>query len=147
MIDPGLYAAVGFTLFAGHYLGDYASQTDRQAAGKTAAGWSGRRALTAHIVSYHLTVAVILTVTAAVLSLPLTVAGIAAGATVSTVTHTALDRGPTLRWIMRRSGAAQFADLELRTTTGGSWYPGRHAVDQALHLGALWLSTLLTVTI
>ncbi len=147
MIDPGLYAAVGFTLFAGHYLGDYASQTDRQASGKSVAGWSGRRALAAHIVGYHLTVALVLTTTATVLSLPLTVAGIAAGATVSTVTHTALDRGPTLRWIMRRSGAAQFADLELRTTTGAPWYPGRHAVDQALHLGSLWLATLLIVTV
>jgi hypothetical protein len=95
MTSATVFAAVLAVLFASHVWADHCWQTDKWAAaegrpdpevdGPTAAeSW---RALLAHVAVYHLVMAVMLAVTAALLDLPISWAGAAAGIAFSAVTH------------------------------------------------------------
>lgn len=132
-----VFAAVAVTLTAAHQVADHVTgQTDRQAANKAAPGWYGWRHLLGHVAAYHLTVGVMLTVTVIALGLPVTAAGVGSGLAFSAVTHAVLDRRWPVRWLLTRTGAAGFADLQQPIC-------GMYLADQSLHHGCLWVSALL----
>ena len=89
------------TLFVGHSLGDHIAQTDRQATLKAEPGATGWRALFGHLLSYHVTVAAVLLLTALALRLPLSPLGVVAGLAFSAVTHGLLDRRWPVRAVLR----------------------------------------------
>lgn len=134
------FAVVLLVLYVGHQLGDHVAQTDRQAEGKSAPGAGGWAAMAGHLAGYHLTVAVLLVATTALLGLPLSPWGIAAGLGFSAGTHAILDRRWPVRAILRATGSPRFAELTTPVC-------GMYAADQALHLLALLVSALLIVTI
>lgn len=161
MVDTGTVLALAL---AGHFLGDWVVQTDRQARYKvwdpahpyhyaaplrsgdqlTATGilrdgkeitetdlvragwWRSWAANQRHVMGYHLTMAVLVTPAWRGWRL-------AALLAVSWVTHSIIDRRWTVRWLMRHTGSAAFADT--------TW--GVMAVDQALHLAVLCLTVAL----
>ncbi|GAA2627291.1 hypothetical protein GCM10010399_68570 [Dactylosporangium fulvum] len=123
-------------MLVGHALGDHVAQTDRQATLKSTPGRAGWRALSGHLLSYHLTVIGVLLLTAAALRLPLSPPGVAAGLVFSVVTHGLLDRRWPVRAVLRATGSPEFAE-----TT--SPICGMYVADQALHKGALLISALL----
>jgi hypothetical protein len=116
-------------VLAGHFIGDWVVQTDWQAANKV---WDGSRsggsawvtscrALLNHLTGYHLTLGI-----AALLVMPFGWRFLALFV-VSWFTHAVIDRRWTVRWLMRHTGSAAFAET--------TW--GVMAVDQALHLAIL----------
>ncbi|HEX8629555.1 MAG TPA: DUF3307 domain-containing protein, partial [Catenuloplanes sp.] len=111
-------------------------QTDRQAADKSAAGWSGARAMIGHLATYHLVAAGVLVGTAYSLRLPLSPLGLAAGLGFSVVTHALLDRRWPVRTLLRHTGSPAFAE-QLSPVCG------MYVADQALHWLALLVSALL----
>lgn len=103
-------------VLAGHLIGDWIVQTDRQASLKMTS-WM---AMSDHMSTYHLTMFVV--VIGSWWSwtfLPFML--------VSLVTHTFIDRRWPVKWLMRHTGSARFAETE--------W--GVIAVDQALHISIL----------
>jgi hypothetical protein len=123
-------------LLVGHSLGDHVAQTDRQATHKAHPGRAGWRALTGHLLTYHVTITAALLLTCAVLRLPLSPVGVTAGVVFSVVTHGLLDRRWPVRAVLRATGSPQFAD-----TT--SPVCGMYVADQALHQASLLVSALL----
>jgi hypothetical protein len=103
-------------LLAGHLIGDWVVQTDRQAADKTTS-WHANQA---HMLTYHLTlVAFVLPVWHnrwLLLAL-----------TVSWLTHSLIDRRWPVHRLMHATGSHGFAEQ--------TW--GVIAVDQALHISIL----------
>jgi hypothetical protein len=100
-------------LLAGHLLGDWIVQTDRQAINKTTS-WP---AMQRHVLGYHATLA------ACVLPFWHT-RWTALALAVSWVLHGFIDRRWPVRWLMRRTGSARFTEQ----------FWGVLCVDQALHL-------------
>ncbi|MFE9454084.1 DUF3307 domain-containing protein [Streptomyces sp. NPDC006739] len=141
MTSGAVFAAVFAALFASHVWADHCWQTDKQAAekgrpepgaGATKARESWR-ALIAHVVVYHLVTAAMLAVTTALLDLPISWAGAAAGIAFSAVTHGFWDRRwPVQAWMVL-TGSREFAKNP----------QGRYSVDQAQHVFCLWVSALL----
>jgi Protein of unknown function (DUF3307) len=120
-------AAAFLVLLAGHLLGDWVVQSDWQANNKTRS-WA---ALTAHVVSYHLIVGVLLLIPVLRHDWP---AGKAlAVLTVSAITHAVIDRRWPVRALLRATGSPGFATVQ--------W--GVIAADQALHLSILAMLALL----
>lgn len=111
-------------VLAGHLVGDFIVQTDRQAAEKETSWWAMHR----HLAGYHVCLALF---AAFVLTLPQVAVLIA----VSYVTHGLIDR----RWPVRRL-------LELTGSPGFAGVPwGVMVVDQVLHVPIL-VVTLTVVT-
>lgn len=106
-------------ILAAHLLGDWVVQTDWQAAHKTTE-W---RAMTHHLIGYHVLVAAALIAIRPSWWYALVILG------TSAITHGFLDRRWPVAWLMRRTGSAAFADQ--------TW--GVLAVDQALHVSILAL--------
>ncbi|MET7849946.1 DUF3307 domain-containing protein [Streptomyces avermitilis] len=138
MTSAATFAAV---LFASHIWADHCWQTDKQAAkkGRPEPGVGGAkageswRALIAHVVVYHVVMAVMVVVTASLLDLPIGWAGSAAGIMFSAVTHGFWDRRwPVEAWMVL-TGSGEFAENP----------QGRYSVDQAQHVFCLWVSALL----
>ncbi|MYQ82687.1 MULTISPECIES: DUF3307 domain-containing protein [unclassified Streptomyces] len=141
MTSATVFAAVFAVLFASHVWADHCWQTDSWAAAKgrpesedngptVAESW---RALLAHITVYHLVMAVMLAVTAALLDLPISWAGAAAGIAFSAVSHGFWDRRWPVKAWMVLTGSSEFAKNP----------QGRYSVDQAQHVFCLWVSALL----
>jgi hypothetical protein len=134
-----VFAVSLIALLVAHQLGDHVLQTDRQAAGKAnGRGWWWP--MTGHLAGYHATAAVVVIGTGAVLGLPLTVRGVAAGLAFSAVTHGLLDRRWPVRAILRAMGSPRFAETTAPIC-------GIYAADQALHKLALLGSALLIATL
>ncbi|MFC7484334.1 DUF3307 domain-containing protein [Luedemannella flava] len=129
------FAVALVALLVGHQLGDHVFQTDSQANEKASAGRAGAVALARHLFGYHLTATVVLVGTAAVLGLPLSVAGVAAEWR-SPPRRTASSTGAGRCALLRATGSAGFAELTTPVC-------GMYAADQALHQGALLVSALL----
>jgi Protein of unknown function (DUF3307) len=123
-------------LFVAHQLGDHVVQTDQQAQAK-ATRW---RALAGHLAGYHLTTAVLLIGTDALLRLPISARGLAAGLAFSVATHAVLDRRWPVRAILRATRSPQFAEATAPVC-------GLYVADQALHQLALLISALLIATL
>jgi hypothetical protein len=127
-------------LLVAHQVGDHVVQTDRQASTKATGGARAVRAMLGHLLGYHLTAAVVLIGTAAVLGLPLTIGGTTAGLAFSALTHGLLDLRWPVRAVLRATRSSQFA----RAITPVC---GMYAADQALHQLALLVSALLIATL
>lgn len=128
------------TLIVAHQVGDHVVQTDRQAAGKAAAGWRGVRAMAGHLLSYHAVAAFVVVGTFSVLGLPLTLGGTLAGLGFSAVTHAFLDRRWPVRAVLHAARAPQFAAATTPVC-------GAYQADQALHYLALGVSALLIAAV
>lgn len=142
------FGAVWVVLAVGHNLADHViGQTDRQAAGKAAPSaaevaegaspWRGWGACLGHVAQYHLVMAVMLGLVWAVLPLQMSWTGLAAGLSVSVVTHAFFDRRWPVRWLLEHVGSKGFAELK------GAGMNGMYLTDQALHQTALLISALL----
>ena len=106
-------------VLAGHLLGDFVVQTDRQAANKERS-W---RADLAHVLSYHLIMAVLV--------LPVWHDWRAAAfLLISVATHALVDRRWPTRLVLGTTGSKGFATV----------FWGVIATDQALHLSILAIS-------
>jgi hypothetical protein len=106
-------------VLAGHLLGDFVTQTDRQAANKEVS-W---RADLGHVLTYHLTMAVLV--------LPVWHDWRAAWfLAISAGTHALVDRRWPTRLVLRSTGSKDFATV----------FWGVIAADQALHLSILAIS-------
>ena len=127
-------------LLVGHQVGDHVLQSDDQAARKSQPGAPGWTAMAGHLLAYHLAVGAILALVAAVLHVPLTVTGVAAGLAFSAVTHAVLDRRHLVRAVLRATGSPGFAE---QTTP----VCGMYVADQALHWLCLLISALLVATL
>ncbi|PZG16498.1 transcriptional regulator [Micromonospora craterilacus] len=127
-------AAVFVALYAGHQIGDFWAQTQRQANRKGLPGWAGRAACASHVCTY--TAAQLVALVALFL-----VAGwwpnlwqMVAGLAVSAGTHYIADRRAPLRWLADRL-RKNAAWLE----QGG----GLLHLDQSWHIGWLFVAALI----
>lgn len=102
-------------LIAGHLIGDWIFQTDRQAQGKTTS-W---RANQAHMLTYHVALTALAVWAAGWFIIPIVA--------ISWITHSIIDRRWPVIWLMRHTGSGPFASQ--------LW--GVICVDQALHLSIL----------
>jgi hypothetical protein len=99
-------------LFAAHMLGDWVIQTDKQAMAKMTS-WP---AMAGHVLTYHLCMAALV--------LPFSHDRWALlGLVISAATHGFIDRRWPVRWLLRKTGSANFSELQL----------GVLSADQALH--------------
>jgi len=126
----GVYAA----LHAGHTVGDYWVQTDRQAQKKGKSGWEGRRACAAHVATLTATQAAFLGIAAAMTGERLSLRRAVIGLTVTAISHYAIDRRdhgvmPHLCRILSRFGKEDFA------AAGSGLATGAAHLDQAWHVG------------
>jgi hypothetical protein len=128
------------SLAVAHQLGDHVVQTDRQAGGKAGPGAAGLRAMLGHLLGYHVTAAVLLLGTVALLGLPVSPSGVAAGLTFSAVTHGVLDRRWPVRAVLGALGSARFAETTAPIC-------GMYLADQALHQAALFIAALLVASL
>lgn len=109
-------------LFAAHMLGDWIIQTDKQALSKMSSWW----AMAGHVLTYHLVMALFV--------LPFWHDRWAAlGFVVSAASHGFIDRRWPVRWLLRKTGSPNFAEL--------TW--GVLSADQALHAFFLCLMAVL----
>jgi hypothetical protein len=132
-----LFAVVLSTMYASHQVADHVfGQTDKQAVNKALPGRAGWSALLGHVFSYHVIMLVMLLITLAVFSLPVTLTGVIFGLGFSVVSHAFLDRRWPVKWILEHIGCSDFAKLETPI-----W--GMYQADQGLHYLCLWISALL----
>jgi hypothetical protein len=134
---PGGVAAVFMMLFAAHQVADHWVQSQHQADTKGSAGWRGRLACAAHVATY--TATALAAVLALVWRTGLDVApgAVAAGLTVSAVTHYIADRRTPLRRIADATGSGPF----YRLNTAG--INGAYLLDQSWHIGWLAVAALI----
>jgi hypothetical protein len=146
LIDPAVasrgvvFLVALAVLNVSHHVGDHVLQTDRQATHKAEPGWVGLRAMTGHLVTYHLAAVLLLLGTFVVLGLPLSVTGLAAALACSAFTHGLLDRRWPVRAMLHAVRASKFA-------AATSPVCGMYQADQAWHRLALLASALLLATV
>lgn len=129
---PDVTFPVAFiALSAGHWVADYWVQTDRQACAKGGAGWPGRRACLAHVLTYTVTLAAVLALTSAVLAVPLSWPRVAVALAANGALHYAADRRTPLRRVAVLLGKGEYWDR------GGS-----APLDQSFHWFCLFLAAL-----
>lgn len=151
VFDPSVTATTSIVfagLFVAHQLADHWVQTSHQAACKGLPGWPGRWACAKHVAGYVATATATVAVLAAVLDLPITMTGVAAGQAISGITHYWADRRTTLAWLARVTGSATFHRLgapravrgfvdDPTDATGTTRLPVRvHLVDEHGHPAA-----------
>jgi hypothetical protein len=160
-----VFAAVFVTLYTAHHVGDQWVQTHRQSLTKGDSGWAGRLACARHVAGYTATAVVLLTATAALLSLPVTLLGVTLGQAVSAVTHYWADRRSVLRRFAKLIGkdayyhlGAPRPDLPAVSDRGGpigATVPhdnvtigtGAYALDQSFHVFWIFVATLITTLV
>ncbi|GAA0998326.1 DUF3307 domain-containing protein [Nocardiopsis tropica] len=125
------FATVLAAMTAAHHVGDYLTQTDHQAQNK-ADSWAANQA---HVASYHLAQLAAVGIASRALGLRLSPGRLAAGVTVSWVSHSIIDRRWPVRWWMTRTRASAFYEA------GGAPH-----VDQAMHHTALFLAALIATS-
>ncbi|WP_439675744.1 DUF3307 domain-containing protein [Embleya sp. MST-111070] len=132
--DPGVFAAIGFALYAAHMVGDHWVQSDREALGKGAAGWSGRFWAARHVVSLTLVKVVFLAAVWLVFALALNPFAVVVGLVVDALSHWWADRRHTLAGLARRVGK-------------GTWWErdpqAPYLLDQSWHIGWLFVAALI----
>lgn len=141
----GAFGAVFAALYAAHQVGDHWIQTDHQAQNKGTAGVRGWRANLAHVAGYTATTAAAVATLNARYRLGLRPSRVAAGLAVNAVTHSWADRRHTLAGLAERTGHGPF--YRLGTPRAGhddnpSLGTGPYALDQAWHVGWLFVSAL-----
>lgn len=131
----GAFAAVFATLYAAHQVADHWVQTQHQADQKGLPGWAGRIACAAHVATYTLTALVAVVALCVATGLRLAPWAVALGLVVSAISHYVADRRVPLR---------RLADLLGKDP----WWlesGGMYALDQAWHVGFLFVAALLAV--
>lgn len=136
-----LTSAILFAVFIGvaicaHQVADHVFSSDRQAENKAKPGRVGWSYLLQHVYIYHVTMFLMLLVTAVVLNLPVTILGVFASIMFSALTHAILDRRWPVKWILDHTGSTNFAKMQTP-------YNGMYLADQGLHYFCLWISALL----
>ena len=147
------FAAVFATLWVAHTVGDHWVQTAVQSAKKGQPSHTGRLACTRHVISLTLTKVLLLSLTAVVLDLPLSVAGVTIGLGLDAASHWWADRRHTLARLAKIVRKAEFYNLGTGahaahpvTAEGqpaGHLGTGAYALDQAFHAFFLFLAALL----
>jgi hypothetical protein len=132
--DPGTLAAVFAALYAAHQVADHWVQTQHQADHKGDPGWRGRLACVAHVATYTVTQCLTLAAVGAVTGAAGHPVTATLGIAVSAVTHYIADRRTPLR---RMADALRKSPAWLER--GG----GLYALDQAWHVGWLFVAALL----
>ncbi|MGA4846606.1 transcriptional regulator [Streptomyces sp. G5(2025)] len=148
-----MFAAVFVALWVAHTIGDHWVQSSAQSAAKGKPGWSGRLADTRHVLSLTLTKGVLLTLTALVLDLHLTVLGLTVGLALDAASHWWADRRSTLAWLAKTLHRSEFYNLGSAahpahpTTAEGRpaahLGTGAYALDQSFHVLFLFFAALI----
>lgn len=129
------FAASWAVLNGTHGLADHVlGQTHAQAMGKAAPGRAGWLADLRHVGAYHLVMAGAGALAWLALPLHWSPVGILVALAWSAGTHALLDRRWPVRWILRRTGSAGFADL------ADHGLNGMYLSDQSLHTFALLIA-------
>jgi hypothetical protein len=132
MTDPLRFAALLPTLWAAHNVGDHLVQTDHQAVRK-AQSW---RAMAGHIVGYQAAQVVAVGAVLAATGMRCSRRNVLVGMVFSGATHAFIDRRWPVRWLLRHTGSAGFAEMSTPVN-------GPYQADQALHHGCLLIAALL----
>lgn len=138
-VDSGLFAATAVALYAGHHVGDYWVQTDREAKEKGLPGWRGRLACLSHVLTYMATQYAMLLLLALTTGIHGSSRGAVLAITVSGVTHYLADRREhgLMIWLARRiPGKAAFLKLGVPrdATDNPQLATGGWALDQSWHI-------------
>ncbi|MGK5677539.1 DUF3307 domain-containing protein [Actinoplanes sp. URMC 104] len=137
----GVFAA----LFAAHQVGDHHVQRDSDAQVKSLPGRDGHRACLSHVASYTATAAVALAGAHLAAGARPRWGRLAAGLTVSAVSHYVIDRREPLRRYAAATGKAGFYQLGVPRPgrdDNPSLGTGAYALDQSAHVGFLFLAAL-----
>lgn len=145
--DPIVFPAVFAALYAAHEVGDHWLQTNGQACGKGARGWSGRLLCARHVATLTVVKAAALALVAVVLGLPVNPYAAAVALAVDAVSHYWADRRSTLLWLADRIGRRMVPGKgEFARLGDGAAAPtgtGAYALDQSWHIGWLFAAALL----
>jgi hypothetical protein len=114
---------------AGHQVGDYLVQLDRDARRKQERTRVGRAALARHVVTYGLAQAAVKVAVLRAAGVRTPGRAVVGGQVVEVLLHAVIDDGRLLRWFAARTGRLAFHDLNV----GG--VNGRALLDQAAHRG------------
>lgn len=137
MIDAVVFAAGLATMFAAHQVADHVfGQSDKIAENKTKPGRVGWSHLLQHVFAYHVVMLMMLLISIAILSLPVTLTGLISCLTMSAVSHAIIDRRWPVKWILDNTGSPKFAEMTQPLC-------GMYLADQGLHWVFLWMSALL----
>lgn len=130
----GIYAA----LWAGNDLADHWIQTDHQATTKAEPGRKGQVACAAHVATLTATQALALGLVCAATGERLNPRRVAAGFTLSAVTHYWADRRTPLARLATKTRKGAFVNLgDPKAAPTGT---GAYALDQALHHTAAFIA-------
>lgn len=138
--------AVSVALYAAHQVADHWIQTSHQAATKGAPGWRGRAACAAHVATYTVTAVVALTGLMAATGWTPTLGRLIAGLGVSAASHYWAERRTPLAGLCDRLGKTGFYQLGAPRPghdDNPSLGTGAYALDQAWHVGWLFIAALL----
>ncbi|MCX4682608.1 transcriptional regulator [Streptomyces sp. NBC_01433] len=164
------FAAVFVTLWVAHTVGDHWLQTAVQSAQKGQhdrnpgeSSRVGRLACTRHLIGLTLTKALLLALSAIVLDLSLTVAGVAIGLGLDAASHWWADRRSSLAWLAGvaesvgitgktefynlGTGAHPFHPVTAEGKPAGHIGTGAYALDQAFHAFFLFLAALIIAAV
>ena len=144
-----LFAATFIALYAAHMVGDHWVQTGHQAAHKGDPGAAGRRACAWHVYTYTWTALVFLIAMGVTLDTSLPTWQVAAGLTVSAVTHYIADRRTPLKriasWLSRigKDGFYQLGAPREGKDDNPTLGTGAYALDQSWHIAWLFIAALI----
>ena len=142
-----VFATVLPALLVAHHVADHWVQTSHQAATKSLPDASGHWACFKHVASYTAVTAGTVALVWALLGLPITPAGFAAGQVVSAVTHYWADRRHTLARLAELAGKGGFYRLGAPRTghdDNPSLGTGAYVLDQSWHWAWLFAAALIT---
>ncbi|MET8229324.1 DUF3307 domain-containing protein [Micromonospora sp. NPDC005298] len=139
------FAAVFVALFVAHQVADHWIQTQHQADCKGRPGWPGRIACAAHVTTYTLTALVALAALVLSTDLDVSPGKVAAGLTISAVTHYIADRRTPLKRLADLCGSTKFYALGIPRPgldDNPSLGTGSYALDQSFHYLFLFVAAL-----
>jgi hypothetical protein len=136
----GVLMVTWVAALAGHQVGDYLVQLDRDARRKQERTRVGRAALARHVVTYGLAQAAVKVGVLRAAGVRTPGRAVIGGQVVEVLLHAVIDDGRPLRWFAARTGRLAFHDLNV----GG--VNGRALLDQAAHQGVQVLVGALVTT-
>lgn len=169
-LGPATFAVVFIFLYVAHGIADHWIQTHQEAMDKGNAGWPGRKACAAHVLSYTVCTMAAVALADWMFALGLAFWAIMAGQAISAVTHYWVDRRTTLAWLCERIGKGDYYRLgqprnavayveetnvkvellEPGVDGGTTWDnrtlgTGAYTLDQWWHIGWLLVAAMVTV--
>ncbi|NYI95917.1 hypothetical protein HNR12_002194 [Streptomonospora nanhaiensis] len=135
-VDITVFTAAALALFAGHHLGDYWLQSDRQAQAKGGCGRAGRTACAGHVSTLTAAQGLLLVLVIALTGVEVSPAAVGLGLALNALSHYWADRRFTLRGLV--------VATEPLTAKRGFYDNGGAAhLDQAWHVAWLVPSALI----